>query len=205
MNNVPEAFVIAIAGHSGAGKSALITTLLSKLGNANALSLDSYRSTSFYPEASKWIEEGADPNEFKLPRFDEDVRALKYGSSILDPESGREITPAPYLLLEEHFGRGRASLCSMIDFVVYLDTPLEVAYIRKLARKTDFLPWEDHPDLFIRNLRDHLEWYQRIGRRFYHAVSDRVRENCDLVVDGLLPSEQIAEEIIQVLQNRRFQ
>lgn len=192
--------MIAIAGHSGAGKTSLIQILVANLGNANSLRLDSYQSTSFYPEATKWIEGGADPNEFKLPLFDADIRALKEGNSILHPESGKKIEPAPFLILEEPFGRGRTTVRDLIDFVVYIDTPLEVAYIRKLARKTDFLPWEDNPNLFIKNLRDNLDWYQRIGRRFYLAVSDRVRNDCDLVVDGLLPGEAIAEQILEAIQ-----
>ena len=192
-------FVIAITGHSGAGKSTLITNLVSRLGNANALSLDAYRSSSIYPAADKWIEDGADPNEFKIPRFDEDVRALKNGKPIRDAENEIEIKPEPFLILEEHFGRGRAALRDLIDFVVYIDTPLEVAYIRKLARKNAFLPWEDNPELFITNLRDNMEWYQRVGRRFYLAVSERVREDCDLIVDGLLTTEQIADKIIEAI------
>lgn len=193
-------FVIAIAGHSGAGKSTLIANLVTCLENANFLSFDSYRSSSTYPEAAAWTEAGADPNEFKLPRFDEAVRALKSGRSIHDPDSGMEVKPAPYLILEEHFGRGRESLRDLIDLAVYVDTPLEVAYIRKLARKTDFLPWEDDPSLFIQNLRSNMEWYQRIGRRFYLAVRARVRENCDLIVDGLLPSDVIAKQVLEAIQ-----
>jgi uridine kinase len=192
-------FVIAIAGPSGAGKSTLIRNLIMRLGNANELSLDSYRSTSFYPEAEQWIEAGADPNEFKMPHFDKAVRTLKSGKSILHPDNGIEIQPATYLILEEHFGRERDSICDLIDFVVYLDTPLEVAYIRKLARKTDFLPWEDDPPLFIKHLRENLEWYQRVGRRFYLAVSERARKNCDLVVDGMLPSEVLVEKVVQAI------
>jgi hypothetical protein len=80
-----------------------------------------------------------------------------------------------------------------------VDTPLEVAYIRKLARKTDFLPWEDNPAVFINNLRSNLEWYQKIGRKFYLAVADRVRADCDLVVDGTQSTEQIADEIMQAI------
>jgi uridine kinase len=195
-------FVIAIAGPSGAGKSTLIKDLVGRLGHANALSLDSYRSSSVYPEAAKWIEDGADPNEFKLPRFDEDVRALKNRKQIIHPDSGIEIKPEPFLLLEEHFGRGRAALCDLIDVVIYLDTPLEVAYIRKLARKNDFLPWEDNPELFITNLRENMEWYQRVGRRFYLAVSEQVRRDCDLIVDGMLSTEQIVDEIMNIVEKR---
>lgn len=195
-----ETYVIAIAGHSGAGKSTLIKNLIQRLDNANELSLDSYRSTSFYPEAVKWIEAGADPNAFRMPRFDEAVKSLKIGKPIIHPEIGNEIQPKPFLILEEHFGRGRDAICSLIDFVVYLDTPLEVAYIRKLAQKTDFLPWEDDPPLFIRHLRENMEWYQRVGRRFYLAVSEKVRKKCDLIVDGLLPSEVVAEHIMEAIK-----
>jgi uridine kinase len=195
-----ETFVIAIAGHSGAGKSTLIRSLVRRLGNARELSTDSYRSTSLYPDSKQWIEAGADPNEFKMPRFDEALRSLVHGKSILHPESGIEIQPATFLVLEEHFGRGRETICDLIDFVVYLDTPLEVAYIRKLARKTDFLPWEDDPPLFLKHLRENMEWYQRIGRSFYLAVSERVRQNCDLMIDGMLPTEVLAEQVMRALQ-----
>jgi uridine kinase len=199
---MPGTYVIAVAGHSGAGKSTLIANLVSRLGNANWLSLDSYRSSSIYPEAEKWIETGADPNDFKMPRFDEDVRSLTMENTILHPESGIDIQPAPFLVLEEHFGRGRDAICDLIHFVVYVDTPLEIAYIRKLARKTDFFPWEDDPDLFIRHLRENMEWYQRVGRRFYLAVDEKARLNCDLIVDGQLPSEVLAEQIIRAINEQ---
>jgi len=194
--------VIVIAGPSGAGKSTQIKQLLQRLGNANALRLDSYTSSSVYPESAKWIDDGADPNEFKIPRLDEDVLMLKNGKPVLDPDSGIEIKPAPFLILEEPFGRGREALRDLIDFVVYVDTPLEVAYIRKLARKTDFLPWEDNPERFMTNLRSNIEWYQRVGRRFYLAVSERVRRDCDLIVDGMRSTEQLMDEIIKNLETK---
>jgi uridine kinase len=203
VNNVPTGtFVLAIAGPSGAGKSTIIKNLAARLGDANALSLDAYESSSTYPPAAKWVEEGAVPNEFQMPQFDADIHALKNGKSILDLETGKVIGPNRFLMLEEPFGRGRDAVHDLIDFVVYVDTPLEVAYIRKLARKTDFLPWEDNPAVFIKNLRSNLEWYQRIGRKFYLAVADRVREDCDLVVDGTQSTEQIADEIMQAISGK---
>jgi len=98
-------FVIAIAGHSGAGKSTVIEALVSRLGNANSLCLDAYESSSTYPAAAKWIEDGADPNEFQTPQLDADVRALKNGKSIVHPETGLESKPDCFLIIEEPFGR----------------------------------------------------------------------------------------------------
>ena len=195
-------YVIAIAGYSGAGKSTLIENLVLRLGHANELSLDSYRSTSVYPEAARWIEDGADPNAFKMPRLRRGCLRTQEWQIHNHPESGVEIQPRPYLLLEEHFGRGRDAIRELIDFVVYLDTPLEVAYIRKLARKTDFLPWEDDPPVFIEHLRENMEWYQRVGRRFYLAVGESVRKDCELLVNGLLPNEEIADQVMEALHGK---
>jgi uridine kinase len=197
-----QTFIIAIAGHSGAGKSTLIEYLLSQLGNANALSLDEYESSSAYPSAAKWIEDGADPNEFHTPQFDADIRTLKNGQSIFHPETKKKIEPNPLLIIEEPFGRGRLALHDLIDFVVYMDTPLEVAYIRKISRKNNFLPWEDDPDVFIAHLRENMEWYLRVGRSFYLAIAERVRENCDLIVDGTCSTEQIADKIVKAINEK---
>lgn len=192
-------FVIAIAGHSGAGKSTLVENLVARLGNANSLSLDEYESSSTYPPAAKWIRDGADPNEFLIPQFDADVRALKNGKAISHPETGIEIHPARFLVIEEPFGRGRDAVRELIDFVVYVDTPLEIAYIRKISRKNDFLPWEDNPDIFIKHLRENMEWYLRNGRDFYLAIADKVRQNCDIVVDGTLSTEQMTDKIMETI------
>ena len=196
-------FVIAIAGHSGAGKSTVIEALVSRLGNANSLSLDAYESSSTYPTAAKWIKDGADPNRFQTPQFDADVRALKNGKSIIHPQTNEEMMAKSFLIIEEPFGRERDSMRELVNFVVYIDTPLEVAYARKLLRKSDFLPWEDNPSVFITNLRENLLWYLRVGRSFYGAVGGRVKKNCDLIVDGTFSTEEIVEEIFKSVMEKQ--
>jgi hypothetical protein len=161
--------------------------------------LDEYTSSSIYPPAAKWIEEGADPNEFQSPQFVTDIAALKNGRPIIHPHTGKEVRPARFLIIEEPFGRGRTALRDLIDYVIYIDLPLDIAYARKLARKTEFLPWEDDPNLFISNLRQNLEWYLRIGREFYLAVGNQVLKDCDLIVDGKLPTDKIAEQIFHIV------
>lgn len=192
-------FVIAIAGTSGAGKSTLIERLVERLGNANALSLDDYQDSSVYPLVGEWLEAGADPNQFQTPQFLADAFALKQGKSIIHPVTREVVKPAPCLLLEEHFGRARNPMRELIDFLIYIEIPLEIAHARKILRKNEFLPWEDHPDLFIRNLREHLFWYINFGRDFYLAVKSSADKDCDLILDGRLSTDQMADKIIEAI------
>jgi uridine kinase len=192
-------FVIAMAGTSGAGKSTLIARLVERLGNANALGLDDYQDSSTYPPVAEWLEGGADPNQFQSPRFMADALALKQGEPIIHPVTGEVVQPASYLLLEEPFGRARDAMRGLIDFLIYIDLPLEIAHARKLLRKNDFLPWEDHPERFMQNLRQHLVWYMDFGRDFYLAVKSSACKDCDLLLDGTLPTEQMADKIIEAI------
>lgn len=196
-------FVIAITGHSGAGKSTLISELVGRLGEAVSLSLDSYETSSTYPPGKQWLEDGADPNQFLTPQFVEDVRKLRNDLSIIHPETGMEIQPARYLILEEHFGRGRDVLRQFIDFVILIDLPLEIAHARKLLRKNDFLPWEDDPEVFIEHMRQHLNWYLQVGRDFYLAINNTVKKDCDLIVNGNQSTVQMAEEILNAVTKRQ--
>jgi uridine kinase len=195
-----QTFVIAIAGHSGAGKSTLMESLVTRLGNANSLSLDDYRSSSTYPPVGEWLEAGADPNQFETPQFSADALALIKGHSIIHPVTQTMIEPANYLILEEHFGRTRSEMQELIDFLIYVDTPLDIAHARKILRKGDFLPWEDNPELFIQNLREHLLWYINFGRDFYIAVKRNACKDYDLIVDGTHSTEQIADKVIEAIQ-----
>lgn len=187
--------VIALVGTSGAGKSTIMRALVKVLDDAACLSFDDYHASSTFPKAADWLAEGADPNQFLTPDFIRDVQKLRNGEPIIHPETKEEVKPARFLVLEEHFGRERTMMKNLIDLVILIDIPLEIAHARKMLRKGTYLPWEDDPELFITNLRDHLTWYMRVGRDFYLTVDKMVRGNCDLIVDGLLPTEKIVRQV----------
>src|SRR5687768_13867478 len=135
-------YAIALSGPSGAGKSTLIQALSSRLGTAVASRIDDYEATSIYPDTAHWLAEVADPNMFQTPQFIADVRALRSGGSIFLLDSSAVIHPTHFLIVEEPFGRGREQMRDLIDFVVYIDLPLEIALARKILRQNAFLPWE---------------------------------------------------------------
>lgn len=50
-------------------------------------------------------------------------------------------------------------------------------------------------------MKSTLAYYKPLnfGRDFYLAVAEKVLENCDLVVDGTLSTEQMSDKIIEAI------
>ena len=188
-------YVIAVCGTSGAGKSTVIEFLMALLGDAIVLRMDDYETSNLFPDLARWLEEGADPNQFLSPQFISDLRSLRNGVGVTLPGAQEEMGPARFILVEEPFGREREQMRDLIDFVAYIDVPPEIALVRQVLRKNPFLPWEQDPEIFIHHLRDFLSWYIHVGRSAYQAMIPRVMKNSDLLIDGMLPPEKIAEKI----------
>ena len=218
-------FVIAISGASGSGKSALVKALVHRLGDAVALHFDDYSPryfpTSKYPDdIAKWIADGADPSAWETPQLVLDLRAIRQGKSItlpgykevskpatfimralgrrkplVFPRNERILGPATYIVIEEPFGREREGMKELIDFVIALDTPLEVALARRLLEIPEIPYFIEHPNEQYPTMLEFLRGYlYSSGRDLYIAVNEQVRKNCDLVLDGMKSIDELAEE-----------
>src|SRR5262249_53334721 len=133
----PVRRVIALSGVSCAGKSSLMRKTAELLGEAACLEFDDYNGVSFYPpDLSAWVAAGADPDEWRTPEFAAALQALRQGQRVTLPEGKGVVEPRPYLVVEEPFGRARREVSASLDYVVYLDLPLDIAMIRKLRRDT---------------------------------------------------------------------
>lgn len=203
MPAIPDAcFVLAVSGPSGAGKSTAVASLVARLGNAAALYFDDYETTSVYPDITRWLTDGGDPNQFQTPQLTADLRTLRAGTAITLPHNGQVVQPARVIVLEEPFGRQRAEIAGLIDAVVCIDLPLEIALARKLHRMLGFFLAEQTADAFAKHLQFFLPWYIESGRELYHTVQQGVLQSCDLVADGMLPPDALADSIMSALHSR---
>ncbi len=199
-------FVVAVSSASGGGKTTLVTRAAKLLG-ATTLFFDDYRAVSEYPQdLRKWVDDGAGLSQWKTPQFAQDLSALKRGESIQAPVCDATISPTEFIVIEEPMGRGRDEMAKSIDFVALIDTPLDIALARRFLRLADTNPMADIDQTTKKQLiegvealsgilRDQLREYLDVTRSVYIAVQEQVTADCDLILDGRLPADELAEQL----------
>ncbi len=139
--------LVAIAGGSGSGKSTLAAALLAALrpGVATLMSEDWY-----YRDVAPGVDPAAhdfdDLEARDHPLLIEHLRALKAGSPVTAPDycfirharlpSGTAVPAAPAVIVEGAHLLCEPELAALFDLTVYLDTPSDVRFIRRLTRDT---------------------------------------------------------------------
>ncbi|MBU5345847.1 AAA family ATPase [Paenibacillus lautus] len=195
-----SAFTIAVSGPSGSGKSTLTKQLRDKLVDAISFHFDEYASTNKYPDDFvEWLEKGADPKLVQNQNFNRDLYELVQGRSIKLP-SNQMVKSEKYIIVEEPFGRGREGMAELIDFVVCIDIPLEVALARRILRGIQNA--ECSPSETLKNFEEYLSQHLIVVRNLYQAINSNVMADCDLIVSGLEPMDVITDKIIIELEKR---
>ena len=145
------------------------------------------------------------------PKFAQDIAALRIGESVTVPMDGRTVRPSEFIIIEEPMGRTRVEMAEYIDFVAVIDTPLEIALCRRLQRDMDFFGMDNIPpamkeqftksfDKLSGYLRTYFDWYLHTGRDFYIAIQEQAQATCDLVLDGQLRVDELAQQLVSAVR-----
>ncbi|UFZ08164.1 hypothetical protein LQG66_18550 [Bradyrhizobium ontarionense] len=193
--------VIAVSGTSGAGKSSVIATTAEMLMGAARLHFDDYVTLgNDIAQIRAWIDAGADPDEIKTPVMAVDLRNLISGKPVQPPNGGSIVHPANYIMIEEPFGRARQELAGLIDLTVYIDVPPEVALARRIVREIAS-PQKQAAQL-VGEIEGQLLAFLAIGRDAYLAAARAARDSADLLLDGMLPVDELAASIVEEVRRR---
>lgn len=193
--------LIGIAGASGSGKTELSRRLLLRLGDARVVSLDSY-----YLDLSEWPLERRAAFNFDHPdALDQETLVRQIGEiaegcpvdvPVYDFATHtrsrlvERIEPARFILVEGLFALHFADLRALYTLKVYVETPDEICFTRRMARDTrerERTPEsvEEQYRVTVRPMAERFVWPSRVF--------------ADLVVSGTQPIQQAVEAVLSEL------
>ncbi|WP_440896476.1 hypothetical protein ACS127_00270 [Amphibacillus sp. Q70] len=173
--------VISIAGVSGGGKTTIVKALNKKLDHSKTLFFDDY-DLEGPNDIIKWVDNGANYNEWNLTPLIRDIENLF-------------AEPLDYIILDSPFAYKHAKMKSLIDFTIYIDTPLDIAMARRMIR--------DFKNSSNESILIEMENYLSNGRRGFLEMLKSIKPNSDMVVDGSLPVAKIIDHIHKAISNKK--
>lgn len=181
--------VVAISGHPGGGKTTLTLALAKRLG-APALHYDDFETMTKRPpaEVRRWIEQGSNYDVIELqPLVAELSRHADSGVRLV--------------LLDTLLGRAHRQTGQMIDLLIWIDTPPDIALARKIAEAAARAgPGEAAQ--FVGWLGSYMEHYQSFISASYELQRQRVRPAADIVLDGHQSAAELVEQALAAIVAR---
>jgi uridine kinase len=146
----PSPVVIGIAGGTGSGKTTIANVLLERVG-ADSIALlphDAYyKDLEDLPKPQKDIVNFDHPDSLESSLLVTHIRALRGGKTVATPiydftthtrtAQTRQIEPQPIILVEGILIFAESSLRDQFDVKIFVDTPADIRFIRRLVRDID--------------------------------------------------------------------
>ncbi|PEO38252.1 hypothetical protein CN555_14050 [Bacillus wiedmannii] len=174
--------VISVAAVSGGGKTTVTESLTHKLMNSKALYFDSYDFDNCPADICKWIDDGANYDEWLLTPLIKDIQHLLQ-NSYLD-----------YIIVDYPFAYLNSEMRQFIDVTIFIDTPLDIAMARRILR--------DFKEDTMSEIQNNLKHYITYARKAYLEALHTVKPNSDIVLDGSLSVDEIINQILESLNRR---
>ena len=197
-----KTIVVGISSPSGGGKTTVARRVSEMLKDTVPIFFDDYDCDNVHPgNLRQWLEQGANYNAWKTPRLKNDLRKLKAGEPIESPIDGTTIHPQRYVVFDAPLGYAHAETGALIDFMVFIDTPLDVAMARRLLRDLASMP-PASANVALDSLESELTAYLDYARGAYLAMDKQVKPGCDLILDGQCLVDELAQEIASAVKAR---
>lgn len=194
-------YVIAIAAPIGGGKTSFVEALAGALEDTATMHFDRYEIETKQPVSRlvRWMKRGADFSAFEAPNLAQDLKNLRDGRPVVDPLTRTEVPPAEIILFEMPLGREHAETAPYIDFVIWIDVPLDIALARKIREYIAWFREEKNPDGWMW-LDNFVANYLQVFREVLLLQGQRVSSRADLVLDGREAPETLLHQALEAIR-----
>jgi uridine kinase len=190
--------IIGIQGIAGSGKTTL-TQALGKALNATTLFWDDFDPISTGPsDYVEWFKTSKDHNDWKYDALAETMKSLKEEKSLTCPATHRVLIPTKYIIFDAPLGYDHKATGQWINFLIYLDTPPDIALARRLYR--DYQPHAKRND---NDILEEISDYLESARPVFMAAYE-MKNTADLILDGSQPIETLVSTVLSVLDKRKI-
>ncbi|NRF93932.1 hypothetical protein HQN89_23680 [Paenibacillus frigoriresistens] len=117
-------FVLAVSAVSGGGKTTLVKQLNATLVKSKALYFDEYDFDDSPKDICEWVESGADHSQWNLTPLINHLKSLIFA----------ENQSLKYIILDYPFAYRHKAMSELLNFTIFIDTPLDVALCRRIQR-----------------------------------------------------------------------
>jgi uridine kinase len=196
--------LVAIAGCSGSGKTTLAKELARTLGGIQFHFDNYYRDLSHLPMAERGDKNFDDPALIESPLLIEHVNALARGEAIERPlydfaryiripDQTESFRPAAVVLVEGLFALYYPALLPLYQLRVYVETPDEICFERRLKRDTEE---RGRTEESVRRQ------YEATVRPASVAFVRPTARHADLIVDGTGALDWKVERVLTEMRTR---
>ena len=172
---------------SGGGKTTITRALHNALPNSFGIFFDDFADSTEHPDdLYQWALDGGDYNAWQTPGIVAQLKRLK------------DEHKYDYVVFDAPLGRAHEDSGRFIDFMVYIDAPLDVAMARRLIR--DYVSdGHDNLEQRMQSLGEELSHYLEKARLPYLEMEKGVKPQSDMVLDGTLDPKTLVEMIVKAI------
>ena len=186
MNKNSTPVVIGIAGGTGSGKTTVANVILERVGAESIAFIPHdayYKDLKHLPKAQRELINFDHPDSLESELLVEHLQALREGRSIQVPvydftshsrtEASERIDPHPVILVEGILIFAEQILCDLFDVKIFVDTPPDVRFIRRLERDIDERG---------RSLESVIQQYQTTVRPMHQEFVEPSKRYADVII-----------------------
>lgn len=171
--------IIAFAAVTAGGKTTIVNEIKKKLRNTESLHFDDYSFKGEVEDFYAWVMNGADYNVWDLSPFINDILEIKNNGN------------CDYLLLDYPFAYCHKELSKYIDCAIFIDTPLDIALVRRILRDMNKATAEE--------IRYDMNMYLKYARVAYVQMLKDILPSSDYVIDGTKELDEKVKEILNII------